>query len=209
MDKEQIIQLLTDLDINNDDDRDDVQGKISSHHLSTIVKVTDGASKICLIFKNDTPFVVKWSTRNNEAMREVGIYEQAKSERLEMFFPNTEFLATINSIAFVIQQKVDSSDYNLDRNTEIKYRRIGKTALDKTVIQMQKGFWKAGWDCRRKLSGTWAKMAIVIYGKRICKQLCKFIAKNHINDLHRSNLGFINNKPVILDFSGYEELGGN
>lgn len=56
----------------------------------------------------------------------------------------------------------------------------------------------------RELDYTWAAMALVIYGKTVCKKLCNFIQENKINDLRDANIGYKNNKPIILDFSGFE-----
>ena len=66
--------------------------------------------------------------------------------------------------------------------------------MDNCFYQMKRG---------RELNPLWASMAIVLYGKRKCKALCKFIIENSINDLHYSNIGYLKDKPIILDFSGY------
>ena len=47
-------------------------------------------------------------------------------------------------------------------------------------------------------------MALVIFGKKLVKSLCEFIVENDINDLHENNIGYKDNLPVILDFSGYK-----
>ena len=71
---------------------------------------------------------------------------------------------------------------------------------------MDKCFKKAAPNGRyaRNLDPLWAKMALVIYGKKLCKTLCEFIIENKINDLHESNIGYKNNRPIILDFSGFD-----
>lgn len=51
---------------------------------------------------------------------------------------------------------------------------------------------------------SWACMALTLYGKKLCRKLCAFIVENAINDLHTSNIGYNHNKPIILDFSGYD-----
>lgn len=170
-------------------------------------QVCDGASKICIVPKN-ADFVIKWSTSclsgeedYDEAYDEVLIYEKAVREGLEMFFPKTEILCTIGGINFVVQEKIDFSALNTPRNKENKYiyktRTVSPAIIDKidTCFQsIRRG---------RSIDTTWASMAIVIYGKRKCKTLCKFVIENGINDLHLSNIGYLKDKPVILDFSGY------
>lgn len=170
-------------------------------------QVCDGASKICIVPKN-ADFVIKWSTSclsgeegYDEAYDEVLIYEKAVREGLEMFFPKTEILCTIEGINFVVQEKIDFSALNTPRNKDSKYlyktRTVSPAIIDKidTCFQsIRRG---------RSIDTTWASMAIVIYGKRKCKALCKFVIENGINDLHLSNIGYLKDKPVILDFSGY------
>lgn len=170
-------------------------------------QVCDGASKICIVPKN-ADFVIKWSTSclsgeegYDEAYDEVLIYEKAIREGLEMFFPKTEILCTIGGINFVVQEKIDFSALNTPRNKDSKYlyktRTVSPAIIDKidTCFQsIRRG---------RSIDTTWASMAIVIYGKRKCKALCKFVIENGINDLHLSNIGYLKDKPVILDFSGY------
>lgn len=170
-------------------------------------RVCDGASKICIVPKY-ADFVIKWSTSclsneegYDEAYDEVLIYEKAVRAGLEMFFPKTEILCTIGGINFVVQEKIDFSAINTPRNKEDKYlykaRTVSPAIIDKidTCFQsIRRG---------RSIDTTWASMAIVIYGKRKCKTLCKFVVENGINDLHLSNIGYLKDKPIIMDFSGY------
>ena len=198
--KEAIIQLLRDLRINKLTDHWDIRhcGRCPKE-----VEVCSGASKICLVFPG-VPYVVKWSTGNyNEAMREVEIYQDAIGKNLEKFFPSTEFLVTINDVDFVMQEKIDESAGELELFKKKKYQRISKTALDRIVRKMQKEINKAAPSYSRTLDPTWAKMALVIYGKNTCKTLCEFIIAHSINDLHKHNIGYKKGKPIILDFSGY------
>ena len=202
--KETIIQLLKDLEIGPRTDDWEIHHRLSMKNLGREVKVTSGASKICLIFPG-VPFVIKWSTGDfGEAMKEVSIYQDAIQFHLEKFFPRTEHLVTIKAVDFVLQEKIDCAVGECSRYQEQKFDRIGKTASIKIMRKMEKEFQKAsggGWG--RSLDARWAKVALVIYGKRACKTLCDFIVKHNINDLHENNIGYKNGKPIILDFSGY------
>lgn len=170
-------------------------------------QVCDGASKICIVPKN-ADFVIKWSTSclsgeedYDEAYDEVLIYEKAVREGLEMFFPKTEILCTIGGINFVVQEKIDFSALNTPRNKDSKYLYKTKTVSPAIIDKIDTCFQSIRRG--RSIDTTWASMAIVIYGKRKCKALCKFVIENGINDLHLSNIGYLKDKPVILDFSGY------
>lgn len=169
-------------------------------------RVCDGASKMCIILK-EADFVIKWSTcfnyddGFNEAYDEVLIYQRAVKAGLEMFFPKTEVFCIHNGVIFVIQEKIDFSTSDIPISKENRYNSKTRTVSPAIVNKMDNCFFqmKRG----RTLNPLWASMAIVLYGKRRCKALCKFIVENNINDLHGSNIGYLKDRPIILDFSGY------
>ena len=170
-------------------------------------RLCDGASKLCIVPKHAN-FVVKWSTAYcaneedyDEAYEEVLIYQKATKAGLEMFFPKTEVLCTINGVVFVVQEKIDFSTLNTPRNKESKYIYKTKTVSPAVIDKIDTCFQSIRRG--RSIDTTWASMAIIIYGKRKCKALCKFVIENGINDLHLSNIGYLKDKPIILDFSGY------
>ncbi len=170
------------------------------------VSIHDGASKICLVFK-DHPFVIKWNYGYDfeEALDEVKIYKAAVAANLAFFFPKTELFYEKNGVSFVLQEKIDCSVEDSGCNRELckAIKRITKTPKDKIYRKIQTEFNRVDGGYHRHLNEEWAKMAIALYGKKACKSLCKFIIAHKINDLHTSNLGYKNNKPIILDFSGY------
>lgn len=204
--KDTIIAMLTRLEIDEHDDSWDISNKVRNKYDPTTcgrVKISDGASKLCFVFL-DKPFVVKWSPRRcEEAMQEVEIYQRAEAENLGRFFPKTAFLACINGVNFVVQEKIDKAVADCNMKDNKRFERIGKTATDRIIRKIEHEFWKAAQGYRRSLDYNWARMAIVLYGKKACKALCQFVIDNHINDLHGNNIGYKNGKPIILDFSGY------
>ena len=46
---------------------------------------------------------------------------------------------------------------------------------------------------------------ITYYGKRKVRALCEFLFENRLNDFHSSNVGFIGDRPVLIDYSGFFE----
>ena len=207
MDTEKITEILYTLYVTSNMDCFHVRERIKDENLSNIISCYQGASKLCLVFKKED-FVIKWTrddpweSFNDEAMKECEIYQKAKEQGLEMFFPLTEFFGEINGIKFVMQEKIDYSCEDCPIITREKYKKISKTATEKIIDKMRNGFKiNKGYD--RDLDWLWASMVITLYGKKVCKKLCTFIKENEINDLHTSNLGYKNNHPIILDFSGY------
>lgn len=169
-------------------------------------RVCDGASKLCIVPKHSN-FVIKWSIScsfeegYDEAYDEVFIYQRAVKAGLEMFFPKTEVFCTYNGVIFVIQEKTDFSTYDIPMSKENRYSHKTRTVSPAIVEKMDNCFYQMRRG--RELNPLWASMAIVLYGKRKCKALCRFIIENDINDLHGSNIGYLKDKPIILDFSGY------
>ena len=43
------------------------------------------------------------------------------------------------------------------------------------------------------------------YGKGKVRTLCEFLFENRLNDFHSSNIGFIGDRPVLIDYSGFFE----
>lgn len=209
MTNEELYEVLKSLGITGQEDSYEVSTIIRDHKLKKdFVTVHGGASKVCLDFANEN-FVIKWTgeTRGDydEAMEEVEIYKKAVNAGLAVFFPETELFATINGVHFVKQEKVDFCVEDTPYPKEKKYAYQSRTASDRIVQKMQTSIHKAcGHRYSRSLNTIWAKMALVIYGKKLVKSLCQFIIENGINDLHESNIGYKDNLPVILDFSGYK-----
>ena len=207
MTNEELYEVLKSLGITGQEDSYEVSTIIRDHKLKKdFVTVHGGASKVCLDFTREN-FVIKWTgeTRGDydEAMEEVEIYNKAVTAGLAVFFPATELFATINGVHFVKQEKVDFCVEDTPYHKEKKYAYQSRTASDRIVQKMQLSFNRAcGHRCSRSLNTTWAKMALVVFGKKLVKSLCEFIIENGINDLHESNIGYKDNLPVILDFSG-------
>lgn len=205
--KDEFKTLLADLGITKNASRRQVKEMLASKgYPESEYRVCDGASKLCIVPKG-ADFVIKWSTTcltlgdYDEAYDEVLIYQKAVKAGLEMFFPKTEVLCITNGVIFVIQEKIDYSVLHTPCEKEDKYCYKTKTASAAIINKMDTCFCSIARG--RDLDSTWASMAIVIYGKKKCKALCKFVIENNINDLHRSNIGYLKDKPIILDFSGY------
>lgn len=206
-----VIAFLDALDLTSSMDCYDVRNRVNKFRGSPLlvplgaVQIHDGASKICLLFKN-LPFVIKYDTDGyGEATQEVTIYQAAVAAGLSYFFPKTELFYEHNGLSFVLQEKIDYcvSDAECDAEYKRFIKRVTKTPTDHIYRKMQNDFNKAGRDYRRHLDEHWAKMVISLYGKKAAKALCKFVIAHNINDLHTSNIGYKNFRPIILDFSGY------
>lgn len=209
MTNEELYKVLESLCITGREDSYDVSDIVRDHGFrKDFVTVHCGVSKVCLNFVHEN-FVIKWAGETcgdyDEAMEEVEIYNKAVKAGLAVFFPATELFTTINGVHFVKQEKVDFCVDETPYHKEQKYAYQSRSASDRIVRKMQRSINKAcNHQYSRLLDTTWAKMALVIFGKKLVKSLCEFIVENDINDLHENNIGYKDNLPVILDFSGYK-----
>lgn len=161
-----------------------------------------GASKVCFV-PRDYPFVIKWTlesseTNFDEAGKEAFIYKQAKENRLAEFFPKTEEIESHGSTCFIYQEKIDYESCNISPITRSIFIKKTANSNQRVVKRLSNGL-----NIDSRPNEVWCKMALLIYGKRKCRSLVRFVRKYHINDLHDGNTGYFKGKPVILDFSGY------
>ena len=185
MTNEELYEVLKSLGITGREDSYKVSTIVRDHGLKKdFMTVHGGASKVCLDFTREN-FVIKWTgeTRGDydEALEEVEIYNKAVTAGLAVFFPATELFTTINGVHFVKQEKVDFCVEDTPYHKEKKYAYQARTASDRIVQKMQLSFNRAcGHRYSRSLNTTWAKMALVIFGKKLVKSLCQFIIENGI-----------------------------
>ena len=168
-------------------------------------RVAWGASKFCLILP-DIDFVIKWdnNTDSCDSAKEVEVYKDAVNCNLDYFFPKTEKYAEFNGYIFIKQEKIDYSANDVNWKDTCRYRKIARTVSPKIIQKMNSGVQIAEYSgYSRALDDLWAGVVISLYGKVQAKALCDFIRKHSITDLHRSNIGYKNHRPIILDFCGY------
>lgn len=165
-------------------------------------RIADGASKYVIVFtKKD--YVLKWSY-DESVETEFEMYGNALMTNIAYFFPQTEWFYKKGNMLFTLQQKIDYDCTKIPRKDFYKYRKMTKTVSNDIIRKVEKGFRIPHCSYNRQLDSLWASVALSLYGKFAVKQLCDFIQKYRINDLHRGNIGFYNSKPIILDFCGYE-----
>ena len=206
MTREEVMELLDKLELSSYMNEYNVDNRIEELGYRNLVRVCGGATKICLVFQDDTDFIVKWSydcdDDNSESIKECHIYTCAVDAGLGFLFPKTEIMGKWGDVTVIIQDKIDYSVEDCSYDKRQYYRKIARTVTNRIFCKMEKGF-RIGGCYDRDLDTTWGKLVISLYGKQITKKLCKFIKEYKINDLHGANIGYKNDKPIILDFSGY------
>jgi len=188
-----------------------------------------GASKFCIIPK-ETDYVIKipfnslleeeyWDNDDDESSYEKFLdplddycdieaynYKIAKEQYpgAEMFLAETKFLYSGFNICFYIQEKAtvfNELDGEWDKRKEVSksYKTKNENSKIDDVIYE---------SCYDDLPPVWLRK-LLEYGlshnvMENVNQFINFLAEYQINDLYGNNLGFIGDKPVLFDYSGWE-----
>lgn len=176
-----------------------------------------GASKLVLI-PFDTPFVIKipftgyhlgfyedFVNANYDkrffydyCLTEVLTYKAAKKIKLDNFFAKERIIGNINSTNIYIQEKIEPYSIVFGKSsTPIKTTPEDLNNFDNLLYEFD--------GISMDIPEDWLLSAMLYHGKAKTSRFIDFIQENRINDLHEENVGFIEDKPVIFDYSGYYE----
>jgi hypothetical protein len=180
----------------------------------------EGASKLVIIPK-DAEFVIKipytgediYINHRNEYIHhkfncangsydynwdycftETLLWKMAKREKVQWAFAKERMIGTINKHPIYLQQRVvsygDSERYDSaseeNRKKTIDFCEENNLfALDNDLL-------------------SWQADALQYYGGRQFNKIMSFIFKYNIEDLHAGNLGYLYGRPIIFDYSSFE-----
>lgn len=126
-------------------------------------------------------------------LTETLVWRLAKVENIHKAFAKERMIGMINGHPIYIQQRVevftDSDAYYLD--DEIKRKKTRDYCERKGLRRFYEE------------ALTWQADALEYYGPKQFDKIMSFIEKNNIGDFHDSNLGYIENRPVFIDFSDF------
>ena len=153
-----------------------------------------GATKAVFFHRDLHDWIIKVvlpdEQNNDYCRREWENYLAAEQAGLSQYFAATEYLTTVNGIAFYIQEKVfvdesvDSSIYDsASAERAARGEEIDEDALWDEVYDME------------------ADERVELLYKN--PKLTHFILSRHINDLHCGNFGMRGGEYVLIDYSGF------
>lgn len=175
---------------------------------------SSGVSKACFFFENDDyvikiPFVgVSISDAVNDYCElEERNYELAKRNGYEGFFAETKFL---------MNYKYPEADFEIpiyisvraDVNQEIKDEIESVSWHDISDPQPVRGededeFWSL-YEMNGIQFPAVKDYFVYKYGEKTLDGFWDFLYNSGINDLHMGNVGLIDDKPVFIDYSGFD-----
>jgi hypothetical protein len=156
---------------------------------------SDGMTKICLFHPNLENCVIKVgyidSTSIDHAELEYKHYGDAVAQNLDYYFPYTDFLCEHDGVKFFIQEIAECSEETITSDwyeqLSVQHEEMGEEFEPDEI-------WNEVWDL-----GDSEKIALMFNDFA----LSRFLSSHKIGDLHEGNFGFIGDRTVIIDFSGY------
>ncbi len=127
------------------------------------------------------------------------ISDLAIEEGLADFFAKEECIGYINNYPIYKQEKVEvyaSSNFRNKPSSKDTYSLLddiitsGPTYLDVPFCDLDE-------------DREWLAQALEYHGEEQFMKFLDFIERTDINDLHSGNMGYIGNRPVLLDYSGF------
>lgn len=172
-------------------------------------KYAIGATKLCIIPENEK-YVIKipfngesglfnglekffYATKDDRyrwdyCLEEVLVYNLAKLERVHDAFCKTRMIGFVKEHPIYIQQKA-----------EIFKSKKGKEHFNHFSDEYCDRY---DFYC---FNTEWIADAIKYYGTKKFNQIMIFLKNNNIEDLHDENIGYIGEKPVLIDYSNYND----
>ena len=146
------------------------------------------------------PYFSSISKSGDYCKSEEIIYNKAKANGLDTFFAEIEQIGKIKSIPIYVQRKaVIFEDVYYPEDDEEENLNEREVSIFKTITTKYSDLVEDEY-----LPISWMKDFICSYGELAFDKLYNFLSDNDIQDLHSENIGYICERPVLVDFSGFE-----
>lgn len=172
------------------------------------ISINCGATRWCISFKK-YDYVLKMprfeETTIDYCAKELANYYQACKMHIEQILLPIEKIAVLSKSNYPIYKQPKYS---------CSWRGANKDFLQKLNDNMDKIYPETSksynilchtqrhlYDCQ--ISIYFLSRVMQLYGKKFLRRFCKWTNKQKVNDLHRDNYGFRNNKPVLIDYAGF------
>lgn len=178
-------------------DTDALKDLFEENNINVMVRC--GMTKICIVIPN-YQYVIKMDRDGyKECETEAKIFKIAQAHRVERAFLKTKKIGENSfGISFYIQPKVGKALDDMSKaDLRLLCHKLNKAHISSSLIT------KVNDSCYSDINEQWIGAAILYYGKKFMREFEKVLCLCYINDLHRGNIGFIKNRPVLFDYSGY------
>lgn len=128
---------------------------------------------------------------------EVCLYEEAKKAGVEKFFAKTECIGYVGNLDHPIykQELCKTYDDNYYSNRSYYNNRTNKDYDKVSSIRSTIDFQDA--------NDNWVLDAALYFGEELMAKFAQFCFDWSIEDLHDGNIGYIDSRPCLIDYSSY------
>lgn len=118
-------------------------------------------------------------------------YQRAEEEGISMCFAKTEKIGEIDGYPIYMQELA-----SIYKNVDYQSSHTEEDSRQVNSICDSNNFYIFNIE--------WLSDAFHFYGEKIFHKLLEFIRTVGINDLHDGNIGYIKNRPVLVDYSSFD-----
>ena len=166
-----------------------------------------GASRLCVIFPKEKKVlkIPKSGCSIDYCAREIHNFKLAQEYKVEKVLLPIALLCEVNGCKVYCQPMYTSSMGDMNRKERDKLNeKIKDLPTSKITKKVQRGVFDGKW---RSLDRYWTARMVQLYGKKFAMSFETWTHTAKVNDLHNSNIGWLDRKPIILDYAGYFENG--
>lgn len=169
--------------------------------------VCHGVSKIVFI-PPDWDFVIKipklYATKQNYCAKEYDNYKNAGE--LQSILLETDFIyKTLKGLELYAQRRFSVVWEDLPRTNQLQL--LAENPYNEhLIIKIINACYDNDTETHpcNILPLEWVGLAVAHYGKKFWRKFEQFTHNRKINDLHEGNVGFAFNRPIIIDYAGYD-----
>ena len=122
---------------------------------------------------------------------EVEIFKKAEAAGVSSFFARTDFYGY--------------SKHNHPIYVQERCEVFGSVDVDDMYKNLSKEIKTSASEVSSVLPEEWIALAIKYFGQELTNKFLAFVEDEDIDDLHYENFGFIGDRPVLIDYSGYSD----
>ena len=200
-------------------------------HIPASVVLASGATRICVIDEN-YDYVVKFDyeedARGSACEREERFYKKAEKEELNKYFSEVEYIGEYKAefesyYPYEVEDYLNYEDEDFERDFLEFEEKFGIKKHTTIIIPLyayrradENPSYSRGYVTKEEetslrasespLSQRALEIAIEFfkcYGAEEFNRLSDFLVAMGVNDIHRGNIGFVCDGPVIIDYAGY------
>lgn len=144
-------------------------------------------------------------TDHNYCENELLNYQASlKSGVDKILLPIEKVIVTSSGLSVYLQPKYDFETADMYYGADDEYDGL-KAELKEVYRKHEKLIDRIAGQCydNWSINSLWLSAVYKEYGVRFLRKFVKWTNENKVNDLHNGNTGFLNGKPIILDYAGY------